>query len=275
MYTICYSRISTKNPEQFVSLNNQNKTITKFVKTNKIKNTINLSESVSISDYMSKNLAEICVQYVKVNIIVTSFDRLSRNLVDYKFLRKHVDKIYIISEKKTYTPSENVDDFVKSYIMSMNEIDKIKFRIKQNHNKRVRSDEDLVLNAQLRKNSIYGILSEKYPIELLNNLIKFIKMSIQLKSVDELNDFDKVYKQFTNKNLKQSYTHCNFKLYSFHIPRKDLYEYIKNMLQQSQHDLYNDEPNLKEFVDSQINYFKKVNKFNIDLVDKVEKMKLV
>lgn len=75
MYTICYARISTNNPDQYVSLNNQINTLSTFIKTNKIKNTIDIVERVSISNEISKNLKQLCIKHEKVNIIVTSFDR--------------------------------------------------------------------------------------------------------------------------------------------------------------------------------------------------------
>ena len=158
MNTICYARISTNNTDQFVSLNNQINLIENFVKTNKIENTINIYESNSISNEMSKKVRELCTKNEKVNIIVTSLDRLSRNVSDLNFIKKHIDKIYVISEKKIYNPRTDWKKIILSNLSSMEEIEKIKFRIKQNSNKRQRTEDDIILDSKRRCKNIYSIL---------------------------------------------------------------------------------------------------------------------
>lgn len=260
MYTICYARISTNNPEQYTSLNNQKKLIANFVKTNKIKNTIDICESESISNDMSKKLTELCVKHKKVNIIVTSIDRLSRNVSDLNFIRKHIDTIYVINDKKVYNPQIDWKELIMSNISSMEEIEKIKSRIKQNQSKRKRTDEDIQLDSKRRCNNIHGILLEKYNEEFLEDVSDFIRKSQYIKSSEELEELNRLYYAYSNKQLNSLYKNCKFDLNSYHITKPDLIGFIKEIFQYQKLNFSEDDPIFKEFINSNINYVKK----NID-----------
>lgn len=263
MYNICYARISTNNPDQYVSLNNQINSIARFVKTNKIKNTINICESRSISNEMSKKIRELCVKHEKVNIIITSFDRLSRNVSDLNFIKKHVDKIYVINDKKVYNPRTDWKELIMSNVSSMEEIEKIKFRIKQNLNKRKRTDDDIQLDAKRRCKNIYSILSEKYDEAFLEDLSDFIRKSQCITSEDELDELDSTYYAYSNKQLNSLYKNCKFDLNSYHITKPDLIAFIKEIFKFQKLNFSEDDPILKEFINANINYAKK----NIDQSD--------
>jgi hypothetical protein len=256
MLTICYSRISTNNPEQYVSLNNQINLISQFVKSNKIKNVVNISERKSISNNISEKLRKICIKYLKVNIIVTTLDRLSRNVSDLDFIKKYINKIYVINEKKIYNPIINWKELVMSNISSMEEIEKIRFRIKQNTNKRKKTENDNILDIKRRCNNIYNILLEKYDEIFLDDLSNFIKKSQNIKSTYELNELDTIYYQYSKNNLAKYYNNCNFDLQSYHFTRIDLNEYINNILKHKNINL-KENPLFKEFVNSHINYSRK------------------
>lgn len=260
MYNICYARISTNNPDQYVSLNNQINSIAKFVKTNKIKNTINICESRSISNEMSKKIRELCVKHEKVNIIITSFDRLSRNVSDLNFIKKHVDKIYVINDKKVYNPRTDWKELIMSNVSSMEEIEKIKFRIKQNPNKRKRTDDDIQLDAKRRCKNICSILSEKYDEAFLEDLSDFIRKSQCIMSEYHLDELDSIYFAYSNKQLNTLYKNCKFDLNYYHITKPDLIAFIKEIFKFQKLNFSEDDPILKEFINSNINYAKK----NID-----------
>lgn len=265
MYNICYARISTNNPDQYVSLNNQINSIAKFIKTNKIKNTINIVESKSISNEMSKKVRELCVKHEKVNIIVTSLDRLSRNVSDLNFIKKHVDKIYVINDKKVYNPRTDWKELINSNISSMEEIEKIKFRIKQNPLKRKRTDEEIILHTKMRCANIYSILKEKYDEAFLEDLCDFIRKSQNFNSLEELEELDTLYYGYSHKELESLYKNCNFDLNSYHITRNDLCGFIKNIFQYQKLNFSEDDPILKEFINANINYARK----NIDNIDDI------
>lgn len=268
IYTICYARISTNNPDQYVSLNNQINSIAKFVKTNKIKNTINICESRSISNEMSKRIRELCVKHEKVNIIITSLDRLSRNVSDLNFIKKYVDKIYVINDKKVYNPRIDWKELIMSNVSSMEEIEKIKFRIKQNCNKRKRTDEDIILDVKRRCKNIYSILKEKHDEAFLENLSDFIQKSQSLKSFDELKDLNRIYYSYSNKELTSFYENCNFDNYSYHIKKTDLNKFIENMFKFQKLKYSIDDPILKEFINANIYYVKK----NINETDETDEI---
>jgi DNA invertase Pin-like site-specific DNA recombinase len=257
MNTICYARISTNNTDQFVSLNNQINLIENFVKTNKIENTINIYESKSISNEMSKKVRDLCTKNEKVNIIVTSLDRLSRNVSDLNFIKKHVDKIYVISEKKIYNPRTDWKKIILSNLSSMEEIEKIKFRIKQNSNKRQRTEDDIILDSKRRCKNIYSILSEKYDEDFLEDLCNFIRKSQHLTSENDLYEFDSLYYFYSNKQLISLYQNCNFDNAAYHITKPDLIGFIKNIFEFQKLNFSEDDPILKEYINSNINYAKK------------------
>jgi DNA invertase Pin-like site-specific DNA recombinase len=266
MYNICYARISTNNPEQYVSLNNQIKSIAKFVKTNKIKNTIGINEIKSISNEMSKKVRELCIEHGKVNIIIMALDRLSRNVTDLNFIKKYVDKIYVINDKRVYNPKTDWKELIMSNLSSMEEIEKIKFRIKQNPNKRKRTDEDIQLDAKRRCKNIYSILSEKYDEEFLDDLSTFIRRSQHLISENDLEYINTLYSSYSYEELTTVYRNLQFGDNSYHITRPDLIEFIKNIFQCQKLKFSIDDPILKEFINSNINYAKK----NLDDIDKMD-----
>lgn len=266
MYNICYARISTNNPDQFVSLNNQINLIENFVKTNKIVNTIKIYESKSISNEMSKRVRELCIKNKKVNIIITSLDRLSRNVSDLNFIKNHINKIYVINDKKIYNPCTDWKELILSNLSSMEEIEKIKFRIKQNSNKRKRNEDDIILDSKRRCKNIYSILSEKYDEDFLEDLCKFIIRSQNLTSEDSLYELDSLYNFYSNKQLNSFYQNCNFDKTAYHITKPDLIGFIKNIFEFQKLNFSEDDPILKEFINSNINYAKK--HIHIDDVNK-------
>jgi DNA invertase Pin-like site-specific DNA recombinase len=255
MYTICYARISTNNPEQYVSLNNQINTIAKFIKTNKIKHTINIVESTSISNEISKKIKQLCIKHEKVNVIVTSFDRLSRNVSDLNFIKKHIEKIYVINDKRIYNPRTDWKELINSNVSSMEEIEKIKFRIKQNPNKREKTDDEKLLYAKMRCKNIYSILKDKYDEEFLDDVVQFIRKSQNIYNGDWIT-IDRLYSLYSNKSLCDQYANINYHT-TYHITRNDLYGFIKNIFQNQKLNFSEDDPILKEFINANINYARK------------------
>ncbi len=274
MHTICYARISTTNPEQYVSLNNQIRIIKKFVTDNNIKNTVNIVESISISNGLSKKMREEFIKYKKVNVIVTSVDRLTRNPSDSFLIKKHIENIYVINDKKIYNTKRDLKDIILCNIAAMEEIEKIKGRLGSNQNKRKSNEEESDLACRKRCNNIYNIVTEKYDDTFIDDIVDFTRRSQNLKSIEDWRYISSIYKKYSRTGLLDDYSIADF-TQEYYIMRSDLYEYIinifKNRYKVENFDIL--EPFLREFINANINFSKKnINYKNTGNINNIEKL---
>lgn len=185
---------------------------------------------------------------------------LSRNVNDLNFIKKHINKIYVINDKRIYNPQIDWKELINSNVSSMEEIEKIKFRIKHNLNKRHKPEEERKTCAKIRCTSIYSLLKDKYDEELLNDIIKFINMSQEIYYWDEIN---KLYSSYTHKSLINIYNGNNCDE-TYHITRNDLLLLVKNMFQSYGYTILNEDPLIKEFINSYLNFRRKFKNSDSD-----------
>lgn len=272
---IAYGRISTNNPEQLTSLKNQLDILHTYINNHNLKNVVTVTEIKSISNEMSDKIKKLCSDNTKLNIIVSSLDRLTRNVSDFNFMKNNIENIHVANENKIYNMKSDWKFILQNNISSMEEIEKIKIRLKSNPNKRKRDDEELFLNAKKRCLMIKKTLDKSFDklsqINFLEDMCSFITCSHSLETREDWNKINDIYKKYVKKNLLNNYNIYNDEI--VYLSRNDIHKYVTDMFSSKGISETKYLPFIKEFINANINYAKKYafdDKYDQDAVVECE-----
>lgn len=264
---IFYARVSTESVEQLESLKHQTEVLTNFMKKKNYNNSILIKEIKSISNGMSSNLkTEIKKNYNKVNIVVTSFDRLIRDFTDLNFLKTHVKNIIAINEQKNINVSTNWKDLIPYIASSVEEIDKLKMRISQYNKlkKRERTPEEHVYVSKKRSSTLAGLIAENKYDDIVQDISKMIQKSQDLTSDKDWKYVANIAQEYGEKFILKDYKNTierqkKGEEIRYAITRNDVYGYVKKIFDYLH--IKVEDYLLKNFVNANITLGKKIVKY--------------
>jgi len=261
---IFYARVSTNSAEQLESLIHQGQTLTDFMKKKNYSNSVLIKEIKSISNGMSQTLKNTLEQEPhKVNIVVMNFDRLIRDFADIKFLRFSVKNIISINEKKNINMESQWKELVPYIINSVEEIDKLKLRLKQyaGVNKRKRTPEEQVFTSKKRSLVLAGIISKDKYNDIIDDISKMIQKSQDLKCKNDWKHIANIAEEHGEKSILKDYKNAiqrqsDGEEVRFTIMKKDIYGYVKKIFNYLH--IKVDDDLLNNFVNANITLGKKI-----------------
>lgn len=273
---IFYARVSTNSAEQLESLIHQGQALTDFMKKKNYSNSVFIKEIKSISNGMSQTLKEVIEQEQhKVNIVVMNFDRLIRDFSDIKFLRCSVKNIISINEKKNINMESQWKELVPYVINSVEEIDKLKLRLKQYNGtkKREKTPEEIVFTSKKRSAVLAGIISKDKYNEIVNDVSKMIQKSQDLTCKNDWKSIANIAEEYGEKSILKDYKNAiqrqsEGEEVRFTIMKKDIYGYVKKIFNYLH--IKVDDDLLNNFVNANINLGKKIVAYgDFDGFDKI------
>lgn len=247
---LCYARVSTNNPEQIVSLNNQIEQLNKYIITNKLQTNV-VSEIKSISNGISDVVKEEVEKYGKTHVVVTSMDRLTRDLGDIRFIKENISGITVLNDNKTYTPTIDWKQIVGMNVSSTEEIEKIKYRRVSGSKKRKISDaSDYYYSAKKRCNSINNLLITPKNQKVLKDIAEFMQKSQHMTSKNDWTSVSKIYEKYTKVSLFSIYRNLKYDDIDYRLSRTDVTACVKQML--SSTGIMLDNSIAKEFINANV-----------------------
>jgi hypothetical protein len=215
---IPYARISTGNTDQLSSLGNQCKLLKDYCKLNAIVNCN--SGKDEFPDELKNAILNETAKNNDVRIIVTSFDRLTRNFRDLHFIQYNVKYIHVLDENKEYNVKNQLYELSQKVagcaLIIQEKSDKgIKVaRLKKLSGvKRERDDEnekeiDIEFNLRRRCKLVANNLCEDgIPRNIVDDLVKLIDISQNLDSLEKWNSMFNLLKKldFNPTTTKKNY----------------------------------------------------------------------
>ena len=273
---ILYARVSTKSFDQLTSLQNQTSTLSDYAKVNSY-NTTMLSETVSVSNGMTKKLKSLIIEKFeklnkKVTLIVTAIDRITRNVTDIQFIKSHVQTIIMIrGDLVVFDTKKDWRTILNLIADATEEIDVIKDRaIASNNLKRKRSVRELCLNAELRSVNVKTLLhdlasgiDEKINIAI-DNIATMIQKAQSLQTQQDWEAISTVSDMYSGFLFTDLYKTYNYENIPTHIKKNELKDYVQQMFSNLSFDV--DQHILSEFINANINFGKKKYLMNTNVV---------
>lgn len=268
---IPYARISTGSTDQISSLGNQCKLLKKFCNINAISHCSSGKEE--FPDKLKNAILNETKKNNDVRLIVTSFDRLTRNFRDLHFLQYNVRYIYVLDENKEYDVKNQLYELSQKVTLSSLVIqEKVEKSTKTaqlrifSGQKRQRDDEDekeierefnLRKRCRILSNNLCNIGISRKTVgdlaKLINtsqNLDTLEKWNYMFNLLNELglnpttikNNYEKYLNKYKYKTVTQIYR----------IEKKEIYDIISNILKKKNYDT--EDIVIKQFIDSNIKY---------------------
>lgn len=247
---ILYARVSSHNSDQIISLQKQIDILNDFAKKEEYKIDITITEICSVGKILSAHLkTELEKSKGENHLIVTSIDRISRNIMDIEYLRQHVKTI--ITLDAVYDLKDNWVTVAEKLIMGTQEIENIRERINRSkHKKRKYSSlREGMIKKLLRKEQIINLIIDYYfcSPRLVEEIFEIVIQSQNLDSCEEWNIMNDNNMKLKGENILMSYTHLE--KYD-KLSRKDIMYYVNRIFVSN--NIVVNENILAEFINSAI-----------------------
>lgn len=266
-----YARVSTNHIDQLKSLKNQLFLFEHYKQhySNSNNNIITESDVCSVGEGLCDKIKTIIINNSKkISIIVTHFDRLTRNVKDMKFLNEHVNNIYLIDENKLYNTKKDYAKLFKLANDANIELNQIKKRAIRTHfTKRPRDNQDqdlniLVDNAKKRCVEVSNLLFEKNNKRLQSDLSKAIIISQNISNISDLKKCSNIFKKYSGYSIFNEYynsiSNNELKNIQTYIKKKEIKDFIQSIF--SKQHISANENFTNEFLKASINLGKKIMK---------------
>ena len=284
---IPYARISTNNPSQLTSLGNQYDDL-------QAHGTV-ITDINSVGDGMTQNLKNNILKYKnkkKIELIVLSIDRISRDISDIKFIRDNISFITETREKRRYNVKDEWKIILQSLVTANDELDQIKKRAVKENIKRKREienneDEEFMDNNEFLKEkarnrckiSLKNLSKIGIDKKISKVLEDIIRRSQYINSRKDWDEISKLSLSINGPDLRKNYYNI-YKSYSksvntiYRLTKPDVIDLINNIIGTKYNSTFTN-----EFINANIhlirNTTEKVDTNNIDnLVKSIKKIKL-
>ena len=284
---IPYARISTNNPSQLTSLGNQYDDL-------QAHGTV-ITDINSVGDGMTQNLKNNILKYKnkkKIELIVLSIDRISRDISDIKFIRDNISFITETREKRRYNVKDEWKIILQSLVTANDELDQIKKRAVKENIKRKREienneDEEFMDNNEFLKEkarnrckiSLKNLSKIGIDKKISKVLEDIIRRSQYINSRKDWDEISKLSLSINGPDLRKNYYNI-YKSYSksvntiYRLTKPDVIDLINNIIGPKYNSTFTN-----EFINANIhlirNTTEKVDTNNIDnLVKSIKKIKL-
>jgi DNA invertase Pin-like site-specific DNA recombinase len=247
---ILYARVSSHNSDQIISLQKQIDILNDFAKKKEYKIDITITEICSVGKTLSAHLkTELEKSKGENHLIVTSIDRISRNIMDIEYLRQHVKTI--ITLDAVYNLKDNWVTVAEKLIIGTQEIENTRERINRSkHKKRKYSSlREGMIKKLLRKEQIINLIIDYYfcSPQLVEEIFEIVIQSQNLDSCEEWNIMNDNNMKLKGENILMSYTHLE--KYD-KLSRKDIMYYVNRIFVSN--NIVVNENILAEFINSAI-----------------------
>jgi hypothetical protein len=218
---IPYARTSTGNTDQLSSLGNQCKLLKDYCKLNAIVHCNSGKEE--FPDELKNAVLNETKKNNDVRIVVTSFDRLTRNFKDLHFIQYNVKYIYVLDENKEYNVKNQLYELsqkVTSCSLVLQEKSDKAIKVarlqKLSGQKRQRCDEnekEIEREFNLRRRCrlvANNLCNDGVPKKIVDDLVKLIDTS---QNLDSLEKWNSMFNLLKNLNFNPNTTKKNYEKY--------------------------------------------------------------
>jgi hypothetical protein len=242
---IPYARVSTNSPAQLSSLGSQFELLKIY---GDVTSDIG-SVAMGIRDKLRHKIEMHRMNGAEITLVVTSLDRITRCMSDIQFIKTNVNKIIIVNSC-TYNVDRDWKIIMGEISSATDEIDIIRKRaIKSSNRKRRRLDSGLDMRTAMNKKrcdiakrnlEMNGISTRK-----VKRVKKLIKSSQKLKCEADWIKLSNESKRLNGSYIMNEYPKSSKSDTPQHLMRKDITEYVKNILGKGVDDIY-----IKDFVNA-------------------------
>jgi len=247
---ILYARVSSHSCDQIVSLQKQIVILNDFAKKEKYNIDATITDICSVGKSLSIRLKTELEKTQGDNIlIVSAIDRISRNIMDIKYLRDHVKTI--ITLDAIYDLKTNWTTIAEKLIMGTQEIENIRDRINRSkHKKRKYSSlREGMIKKLLRKEKIINLIVDYYfcSPQLVEKIFEIVTQSQNLDTCEEWENMNNKNTKLKGEDILKSYK--NLEKYD-KLSKSDIMYYVNVIFETNS--IFVDKNILSEFINCAI-----------------------